>query len=779
MTRGEEASPLAALSGRWQVAAVAFLVALALLHAEITVTRLLAYQFFYHFVFLVVSLAQLGLAGAGAWVYAAGERRWRSRDVAALTLLSSVVPLVFLVAYATLAPAHTISHAKVIGSEGYPYLATLAILLVALNLSGGMVLTILFSTFRERIGRLYAADLSGAAVGCLVSVGLMAAFGPIRALLASSASLAVAAMLAPAPAASSGRALLGRAPAVAVLAVVALAFIDADALDPVHQNPHVAAAVVRSEWDHIARVDAEAPGVYIIDGDAATSVAGWGPMPPAPEYLLVDPHPRVGIIGVGAGSQLHDALEHDAASVLAIDINRIILDWDRGVDSPINGGIFHDRRVTVVAGEGRHAIRGSDRDFDVIVMHAIDTWTASSQGAYSLTENFLYTREAFRDYLSKLRPDGVIGVRRWLFWPPRENLRLFTTILAALEAEGVEHPEDHVVVLSPTLAFRSDTFKGWGYVLVGKRPFDAERLAPLDAFVREAHFAYLYRPGVLVDTPFTDYARSDDRSAFLADYPYVVTPSSDASPFFFQFSPPWTRWTNELSGAIYGQSSDVLVLCLLLSLALAIAILGVPLFLRRRDARGDATLLPSLAYFACIGLGFMALELPVIQIMTLFLGHPTYALAVVLLGLLAAAGGGSVLMGRAATGAGQKALLAVVALAILFSVALLPAVHALIDLPDAARFALTLLVVVSVGVPLGMPFVAGIRLLGPGRPHRVAWAWAANGAAAVVGTSVLMILMVYVGSTAALLVGAGCYAIALGARARLERRAITSPASPS
>jgi hypothetical protein len=237
---------------------------------------------------------------------------------------------------------------------------------------------------------------------------------------------------------------------------------------------------------------------------------------------------------------------------------------------------------------------------------------------------------------------------------------------------------------------------------------------------------------------------------------------------------PWSTWgtgaEQRLSQLIYSQSSSILLLCFAIAVVLTVILLGTPLVLRRGDLSGDRQLAASLVYFGCLGIGFMAFELPAIQVMTLFLGHPTYALSVVLLGLLAAAGVGSSLMGRASDAVGRAVLWVVIALAIGSGLALLPAVHALIHLPDTARFALTLLYVVAIGVPLGMPLVAGVRLLDPDRPHQVAWAWAVNGAAAVVGSCLLMILMVFTGSGASFAVASIAYGVAVLAQRRLAAR---------
>ncbi len=241
-----------------------------------------------------------------------------------------------------------------------------------------------------------------------------------------------------------------------------------------------------------------------------------------------------------------------------------------------------------------------------------------------------------------------------------------------------------------------------------------------------------------------------------------MTPASDSSPFFFQLALPWSAWSADqaVSKAVYSQSSLLLLLCLGVTIALTLALLGTPLYLRRADVRGDSALAPAVVYFAALGVGFMAFELPAIQIMTLFLGHPTYALSVVLAGLLAGAGVGSAWMGRASLRSGRVALFALVGLAAACAALLLPVVHALIQLPTAARMALTTGSVIALGVPLGMPLVTGIRLLDPDRPELVAWAWAVNGASAVVGASLLMIVMVYGGSGSAFGIAAASYSLA-------------------
>jgi hypothetical protein len=181
----------------------------------------------------------------------------------------------------------------------------------------------------------------------------------------------------------------------------------------------------------------------------------------------------------------------------------------------------------------------------------------------------------------------------------------------------------------------------------------------------------------------------------------------------------------------------------------------------RKLGGSEAELAFATGYFSGLGVGFMAFELSPIQIMTLLLGHPTYALSVVLFGLLIFAGLGSYLMGRLPLERIQPVLIAIVLLGIGSGLGLLGLVHHAIHLSFGSRLAITLLYLALIGIPLGMPFVAGIRVLDAERPHQVAWAWACNGASAVVGSCVLMIVMVYLGSYEVLLTGAACYSGAL------------------
>lgn len=766
-----------------------FFVSLALLAAQVAVTRLLAYRLFYHFVFFVISLSQLGLAAAGAYVHAFVRGDVRTPFVVRWLERMALLCLLTLAVYAWLSPLPD-ERLKVTGARAVPYLLAISLPLVGMNFAGGVVLTVAFSRFRERITSLYGADLLGAALGCVLSVWVMRVGTPLRAfLLAGVLALGCAAWLdrearaegeaappapgppdepAPPPSGASGPFRVGLA--LVFGAALAWPWI----FDP-NLLYRIDTLLIRTRWDHLARADAVAPAKYMVDGGPGTDIAmsrhgSGGDASILLEYHLAPAKPKVAIIGVGAGPQLAEALDAGASRVVAIDINEAFIDWSKGEDAEANGRIFLDPRVEAYADEGRHFIQSRTEVFDVIKMFGIDTYTASASGAYSMTENFLYTVEAFDDYLEKLSPRGVMVVTRWYFDPPRENLRLFSTILEALRRDGRASPSAHVMVL----AARNPDAPGKpfpAYTLFSPSPYDAQQVRAAEEVVERLGWEFLHHPTRDLGTPFTRLAKAPSRQAFQASYPYVVEPATDARPFFFQLlsltstSDFGERWTQ----MVHQESTLVLTVSLTTAFVLTVLLLGGPLLVRRRELSGVSGLATSGVYFSCLGVGFMAFELPVIQIASLFLGHPTYALSVVVMGLLAAAGTGSLLAARLPRKAVRPVLLSIVVLAGLSAFGLLRAVHALLDLSFPAKLAITLAYLTLIGLPLGTPFACGVREIEDEGPDKVAWSWAANGAASVLGSCGMMVVLVHFGSSAALLLAGGCYAVAAAAFGALGR----------
>jgi spermine/spermidine synthase len=724
-----------------------FLLCLASLSTEVTVTRLLSYKFFFHFVFLVISIAQLGLAAAAVWIFS--RQRPAGLGFACRAAIAFGVSLcAFLVVYAAV-PAPP---PKLLNADALPYVLLCAAVLLVPYFAAGCALSAMFTSFKAEFHRLYAADLTGAALGCVACVALMMIAGPVKtvALTAGISLLAAAAF--------ADDSWLARASLAAAIAVVLAGSFGSRFLGEGRRKPGP-----EFQWNHLARTDRRAPGFYVIDGDAATNI---GEETSDVEYSLLPGNPSVAIIGPGAGPQLRVAMRSGVRAVFAVDINPTIIGWDQEIDAAVNGGIFNAPQVQVVVDEGRHALSARSDRFDLIVMHAIDTYTASSTGAYSLSENHLYTVEAFQAYFRHLSDEGLMSIRRWQFYPPRETLRLFTTALEGLAREGCPHPERQLVVISPTREYRDPDLQVWGYLFMFRKELGEERLAALDRFVDRANWAYLYRSGKAIDTPFTEYVGAADRGMFLEQFPYYVNPSYDANPFFFQVVRArdsflsFFRSSRSHTNVIYSASTRVLYSTLIMLVVVTALMLWLPL--RRYRVRHSLSPPPRWVtfYFASLGLGFMAVEMASLQIFSLFLGHPIYALSVILLGMLAFAGLSSSVCARIAGRFGPAVSFVVALLSGISAYGLLPAAHRFIGFPFSAKIALTLVYLAVIGVPLGMPMAMGIRRIPAARPFDVAWAWACNGAAGVVGTNICMILMIYFGTAASLAVAVGAYLVA-------------------
>ncbi len=808
--------------------AAACLVSAALFAFQLAFTRLVSYKLFYHFVFLAISLSMLGLGAAGSALAVrgatasqdAGELDRRLRLWLAWLLAST--PFAFLwIANPPFEAGRGELMIKFLGWRALGYLLWCAPPMLWLNFCGGIVLTSLFARHSAQMGRLYAADLLGAGAGALACTAAMKWGSPPLAFLGGALLIAPAWLLyaraATGPGAWQSRALAGLAVGLAALATLGppelrsfdsrgVQVLSAQAREPQPGRARPRGPkLLKSEWNHLIRTD-HFPGNYRLDGEASTRTARWqGPEAAraeiTPVYAIAAPRPVVGIIGVGGGKQVAGARAAGAASILAIDINPTLLRWVAVDDAERNGGLFLAPEIMIREGDGRSLVRAERERFDVLVMHAIDTYAATAAGAYALSENFLYTVEAFEDYWRALRPEGVMSISRWLFYPPRENLRLFATALRALEQLGVADPLAHLAVIAPLEHYETlGTRRVWGDLLFSKAPLDAERLARLEADVKARGWSLIYAPDRTIDNPFYSYARAADRAEFQRSYPYLISPVSDAQPYLFQFYDPFraNSWKSErdwsVSG-VYQSSATTLLTTLALCSALAALLILAPLRARRGAAPGaarygsgpSAALRPVHAlYFAGLGVGFMAFEVPLVQLLTLHLGHPTYGFAVALVALLVSTGIGSLLSERLRPR--PQPLCAVLALGLAAAaLGALPLVHATLDWPAPARFALALALVAALGVPLGMPLASGVRRLGAGAApapapetppatveapraaeaaasasaeRRVAWAWAINGAASVVGSCLVMLVMVFLGSTTSLLGAALCYALA-------------------
>ncbi len=736
-------------------------VAAAVILVEVSVTRVLAYRLYYHYVYLVISTALLGI-GAGASFVAL--RRIRGRPigrqglVAAVLVFAGLNPVIlFLITRCT--PEPNVGGGKIGGSLVLLFLPWVYLLLTALFAAAGIATAVLFSRFRDRIARLYFFDLAAGAAAAIASVLLMKYATPLRAFLLAGLLMAVLAAVA----GGRGMRLAGAAAALAIAVLVARA---PSWFNPTDNLFGGGATRPRSFlWNHQARVDFL--GDYLsIDNAATTRIP-----PPVVEPIEsaqslsrfheipfdLTPHrpDRVAIIGSGGGRDVYDALRRGAARVVAIEINRSIFESMR--QRPRS--VYNHPRVVAIEGEGRHTLRARGEDYDLIQLSLIDTYTASASGAYALSENYLYTVEAFEEYVRRLRPGGVLFITRWEFKPPRETLRLCTIGEAALRHLGVSDPSQHIAVLERG----SGPGVSHAGFLLFRDPITAEQKARIEQLARENHYRVAFLPGDAGTNEFHRFFAAPDKKAFLDGYPFLIDPPTDSQPFYFQyfrlgqFHVPDKHWHTSM----HYMAQVIILLTLGLALACSMVIIVWPARRLARDGALAGRRPATAGYFGALGLGFMLVEIPLIQQFTLYLGHPTHALVTILSSLLVSAGIGSLVAGRLPLGRRTGWILAAIAVVIALSAAIVPwLAHASLGLPFAARLATCLACVGAIGFLLGLPMTLGIRAIAEAGESSVAWAWACNGACSVVASCVAMLLLVYFGFTWAMAASAASYCLA-------------------
>lgn len=776
-------------------------VAGAALVLQVALTRVFSLLIWYHFAFLAVALALLGFTSGGLLVQARPHLVADAPRRARLSLLfSASIPAMLLLLRALPLGSSVLESP----AQAFFFLLMLLTLLVPFTLAGVVVAGTLVS-LRGVIGRAYLADLVGSGLGCGLSVVAMDALGGgLGGVLVAAVAAAIGALCFSFEA-PGGWPLRGRAFALLGFLAVGLALARSPTRGPLFLPnaklyPRIPREfILRRDCTSVACVDffsnplhfglwglakgydgpkPEQIGV-VIDAWAVTSIlkgetgadGRLKPQHPVFEALppsLVYQHLRgIGrspeetlVIGAGGGLDVRSALHFGARHVDAVEINPSIVREATTTFDRFAGGLYHDPAVRLVHSEGRHFLRRQRKRYDVIQISGVDTFAASQAGAFALSENYLYTTEALREFISHLEPDGTLSFTRWLYKPPRQTLRLCAIIDEAMRELGLGDAAKSVVVVAAPV---HDADIDFSVVLVKPRPFTEAEVQAIRKAAEGNGFSIRYAPhGPVEDSPFKGYFTAADRQAFIDAYPFQIEPCTDDRPFFFEHA----RFTRLLSNrdSIFGAASGqlVLVVTLLLVLLAAALFVGLPALLVRRSADGVPMAPRWQGYFLLLGLAYLGVEMVFIPRFTLFLGNPSYALSVVLLSLLICSGLGSALSPRLLARGPRAVALAVGALVLLLLAyqLLLPRVFdAALALPFAARALLSVALVAPPALLMGIPFPAAIALHQRLGDAWVARAWALNGYASVVASVGSMLLAMAGGFSSVLLAAALGYTL--------------------
>ncbi len=745
------------------------LLACAVILYEVAIIRVLSVVLWYHFAFLSISLAMLGLGVPGVW-YALRPPGDRSLAPPLIAAAVSIPVSVWAILQASrwLPPTE--------GNGLFVAFVVVCILVPMVSLGAGVCLLLLRARGRE-IGKMYGFDLLGAMVGTLLVLPLMFVV-PTPLILAGAGFLPLVAL-------ALSRQHWVALPLGAVLAtamVVGAPFeVTFNKLYPEANLEHLF-----EKWTPTARItilpfspfkrDQSVPwgwgyGVNYEpepveqwwidqDGSAGTPIEQADEELEGLEHLFFDvtsvgyqlrPPKAVGIIGPGGGRDILTALKAGASEVDAVELNGAIVE---ALSLPsfreFTGDVYHRPGVNAIVSEGRSYFSRVESFYDLLQISLVDSWAATSAGAYALSENYLYTVEAFRQYYQRLGDNGLISISRFLAGAQQiEGTRVALLALEALRGLGVEEPRRHIAVVGGGRI---------GTLLVSRQAWSQDELQRLEGIASDRGFEVLWPSpeGTADDSLVTRSIRQGPD--MLEAYGVDLSPPTDDRPFFFQALSVLRAPSAEVDGLGPNEFAVVMLRRVVVTMILlASALYFLPFLLAGRLERHDGFWRGS-GYFAAIGLAFMLVELPWIQRFILFVGHPSYATTVVISAILLGASLGSMQAGRPARVGSAVRLAFLLPLSIVVTNFLLTPLFSLgMGWPLVVRCITGWLVLLPAGFFMGFAFPIGMRCFGD--PDK-AWFWAMNGVMSVVGSVLSLGLAMAMGFSNVVLIGSGAYVVA-------------------
>ena len=758
---------------------------------EIVLTRLLSVVCWYYLAFVSISMAMFGMT-AGALAVQFRPTLFTPalipRRIVQATLATAIsMPLALMSMLSV--PLDVSLAAQTV----YTFLLFSAIISVPFFFSG-IAVCLSLTRMPFPMGRIYFADMTGAALGCAGSIALLGLIDAPSAIFVVSALLFTSSALYSVYAQENRRATIT---GLCASAMLILAGLNASTLYGIQPTWTKGALDTRTDilterWNPISRVRANQPTVapptmwgrsarmpYIdveqielnIDSDAFTPISRFrGDLKPF-EFLRYDVTSigaqlrryaaSAAVIGVGGGRDVLNCAVNGIHRIVGIEVNSAIVDltlhkleWFSGFSKIPGFELHYD--------EGRSYLTRSPERFDLVQASLVDTWAATSAGALTLSENALYTVDGWRVFYHSLKPGGIITFSRWFSGPEKgQTYRLFSVAKAMLMAEGVANPERNLALIG------SDRV---ATLLASNQPFSESDLRKLREISNALAFTRLYLPGESPSAPELNAilsARSLGEMAALRGADAMdYSPVFDSSPYFFN-AVHLSRLPALLRTGGHGSNLRAILFLLAFMLAaiiLVISTIVLPALLLRRRRGAAAPPAGAVGYFVAIGLGFMFVEMAMMQQLSIFLGHPIYSLAVVLAGLVFSTGIGSLASDKLPLSSGWHSRTPAIAASlviVVYSLAVLPVAHAYTAGVLWQRIAISLALVLPCGFLLGFCFPVGMRWMNVLRQDQnLPWMWALNGAAGALGSFVAMVVSMDSSIHACVLTGAGCYLLA-------------------
>ena len=782
---------------------IIFLVSLITLSLEITLTRIFSVTMWYHYAFMAISIAMLGMSTGAVTVFARryGElshEKIRDKIASYATFFAfSILLSLFILLSVPFVPRMT-----GIGIFTQAFLFTVSA--IPFYASGVIIALILTTRYMDKINTLYAADLAGAAVGTILFFVFMSLTDALSFVIFLAAVASGVAWY-------TKKSHLRATTAIIILIFAvwnhtsSLIKIEWSKVETGALHASIEQNIEWERWTPFSRITVSpnsdsafgwgiSPTFYeefptlkipqkqlVIDSAAGTIITGKKYDISELHHLRFDitnmahyfvHNGRVAVIGVGGGRDLLSALYFDQKEVWGIEINKRILQAITEEYKDFTYPFATLPKVHLVHDEARSFIERSSLKFDIIQASLIDSWAATASGAFVLTENSLYTVEAWKIFLNHLTDNGILTMSRWYFKKrPGEMLRLANLAWTALEANGVKDPASHIMIVGilyhgPDIPV--DKQFGTGTILVSKKPFTAEQRHTLKAISKRFKFDVIVNANIRQNSIFSDILNPKERDSLLKTHPLNLYAPTDDSPFFFNTLRPLSLFSYgniDSEGPLSTNLKAVSNLFVLLAILIILVLLFIlaPLWIHMENSSLAMILNPHTLYFAAIGMGFMLIEIALIQRFTVFLGHPTWSIVVVLFSILLFTGVGSRFSATIWKKYGKTTIF-IALFAILLTIGLFNMIY-LSDLSSthlAVRLLYAFVTMALIGAVLGMPFPTGMQQLAETGEENIApWLWGINGAFGVVSSVFATIISLFFGISITFFAGLASYGFAL------------------
>ncbi|MBI3354847.1 MAG: hypothetical protein HY034_08180 [Nitrospirae bacterium] len=777
------------------------LVSTSALSLEIFLTRFFSVAQWHHLAFMVVSIALLGYGASGSFLMLFPSILKKDSSKL-LSLLSMLFSITTLLSY-TIANHLPFDMAKIAwDTNQLIYILAYYFLLSIPFFIAGMIISIVITLSSKDVNKIYFFDLIGASIGCLLPLIIFPLFGGTGPLLVS-AILALIASLFFLPS--------RRFPVLFVSLIISFIIIKPTLLEinmSQFKSLNVAlkfpeAKHIDTKWNAFSRIDIVesisvhfAPGLslkyqgYIphqigitIDGDnmtAITEIEGntseldFIPYLPSSLPFYLTQNKNVLILEPAGGLDILTALYFKSQLITGVEINPLIHKVIKHDFRDFSGGIYERDNVKIETGEGRGYLKKTDIKFDIILFPVLSGIPASSGGFFGLAEGYQFTEEALITYIEHLNNDGMLSITRYLLPPPREELRLISVIQSALKRTGSKNPERHIAVI-----------RTWGTItiIVKRSELSDADISKIKEFSKERLFDIVYYHGIKENETniYNKFAEpiyfnliskilnDEKRETLYKNYIFDITSVTDDRPFFFQFF-KWNKIKEVYKSVgekwqIFIEGGYLLPIIFIQALIASAVFIVFPLTVARgrRLITQKKETITFLSFFFLIGVGFMFIEISLIQKLILFLDHPVYAVSTTLFSILIFSGIGSFLSKRYASNKKLFNIILSLSITIVIATIFLPYIITFfLGSNLILRGIVTLLTLCPIGILMGMPFPAAIKILGERDRDIIPWAWCVNGVASVISSILAIIIAISFGFNAVLLLSVIMYLVGGG-----------------